>query len=288
MTNPFKKAAILAPGLLGASLLLAIRKHRAAASTAIWGRREEPVRQCSERGWADLASTDLPTVVAGADLVILCSPIGVMPDLSHAILPHLHPDTIVTDVGSVKGPVEQQLAPIFQGKARWIGSHPMAGSEQSGLEAARDDLFEGARVVVTPTADTASGTTPRILDFWQALGARTLELDPGTHDLLVARISHLPHLLAALLVHNSSGDSPPSALDLAGGGFRDTTRIAQGPPAMWREILLENKNALLSTLDSFIEKCSEARDLIASGNEPQLEDVLAQARDLRKNIRFPK
>lgn len=276
----FGKIAILGPGLLGGSLALAIRDQHLAAGVSVWGRRPEAVREVLDRGLAAEASIDAKSVVSGADLVILCTPLGAMADLCRDFLPALSPSALVTDVASVKGPVDRELAPLLKGKARWIGSHPMAGSEKAGLGAASATLFQKACCIVTPEPSTAPEITAAVRDFWIALGSRVVELSPADHDRLVAQISHLPHLLAALLVQAVD----PKALPLAGAGFRDTTRIAAGPAPMWTEILLNNREALLRGLDALSLQIENSRNLLSRKDEKGLQELLGRANDVRKSI----
>jgi len=276
----FEKVAILGPGLLGGSLALAIRDRKLAAQVMIWGRREEAVKEVLERGVATHASTNIQSVVDGADLVILCTPLGVMANLCGSFLPALSRKALVTDVASVKAPVDQMLAPLLESKARWIGSHPMAGSEKSGLGFATPDLFEKACCIVTPRTTTSRDITDEMLNFWISVGSHPVELSPIDHDLLVAQISHLPHLLAALLVQSVD----TKALPLAGPGFRDTTRIAAGSAPMWTEILINNRVALLQGLEVLSSQIEIARQLLVREDEKGLQELLRRANDVRKSI----
>lgn len=285
-----KRIAILGPGLLGGSLALAL-KARAGSQVAIWARREEAVAAVRAQGCADDASTDFVKVVAGADTVVFATPIGVMPELAKKIAPHLAEGALVTDVGSVKAPVCAQLSEIFaNGPGRFVGSHPMAGSEQAGLEAARGDLFDGAICIVTPDEKTAPATVKQATVLWEAVGGQVRILPPGEHDAIVATISHLPHLLAAVLV-NAVSDTCPAAFDFCGPGFRDTTRIASGPPQMWTEILGENRAAVGKALDALIEKLCAASKVLSSGSSERdhsMNQILTEAKAQRDRLRLPK
>lgn len=276
----FAKIAILGPGLLGGSLALALKERKLAERVAVWGRSEKAIREILGRNLATEASSDPKVAVADADLVILCTPLGVMGDLCRSFLPALDPRAIVTDVASVKGPVDAQLAPLLRGKASWIGSHPMAGKEKAGLEAACGNLFQNACCILTPTDETSPEALATVRVFWEALGSRVVELSPADHDRLVAQISHLPHLLAALLVQAVD----PKALPLAGTGFRDTTRIAAGPAPMWAEILLNNREALLQGLDALSLQIENSRNLLNQKDEKGLQELLSRANDVRKSL----
>ncbi|MFZ5807530.1 MAG: prephenate dehydrogenase [Verrucomicrobiota bacterium] len=273
------KIAILGPGLLGGSLMLDLRQRRG-VTVAAWGRRKKVIREILHKKMAHEASTDLSRIVSGADMIILCVPIGVMPRLVQQMLPYIKKNALVTDVGSVKAPVEKQLARLLEKKARWIGSHPMAGSEQAGLSAARKNLFRDATVVLTPTKATNSSTLRAAKLFWKNLGGRVVVLSPEKHDQLVAQISHLPHLMAALLTLSASKES----LSLAGSGFRDTTRIAEGPAAMWREILMMNRKEVFKSLKKFVHLAQKVQRQLSSRKEKDLERFLEQAGAVRRLI----
>ena len=276
-----KSLAILGPGLLGGSIALAARRA-GGWRVGLWARRAEAVAEIEERGIADAVSTDLRGIVAGADLVILCVPIGVMPALAREIADAISADTIVTDVGSVKAPVVAELGAIFRGRGRFVGSHPMAGSEQTGIAAARTELFDDAACILTPDASSDAGAVAELRAFWQSLGSRVLEVPPAGHDEIVALVSHLPHLLAATLVHTVQAENA-GAFDFSGPGFRDTTRVASGPPAMWAEILRTNRDAVRKSAEAMIEKLREIITLL--DREPQMTEFLTQAKAQRDRLR---
>lgn len=273
----FSKVAILGPGLLGGSIALALRERQLAAEISLYGRSEQSLEGARRAGVTDVMSTDPQRAVQDAEVVIFCTPIGVMPELAEKILPALDPFAVVTDVGSVKGCVVKAMEPLLEGKARWVGSHPMAGSEQAGFAAARADLFERSVCIVTPTENTEPQAAQAASELWAALGCRVLSLDPIRHDELVAQISHLPHLVAAALVQAASEES----LSLIGNGFRDTTRVASGPPAMWTDILLSNRTAMESALGRLIATLEQARTQLRAGDEKGLHQLLAQANHVR-------
>jgi prephenate dehydrogenase len=278
--------AVLGPGLLGASIALACRRLPQ-VRVALWGRREEAVAALRERGIGDLASTDLGEVVREADLVVLCVPIGAMPALGQELVRLCRPGTLVTDVGSVKGPVVVELAALLQGKLRFVGSHPMAGSEQQGLEAARADLYEGHVCIVTPDPLADAAAVTEVSAFWESLGCQVRQLGPEEHDSIVAAISHLPHALAAVLVNAVAGQVP-EAFDFAGPGFRDTTRIAAGGPEMWSEILLSNRAAVQKSAEAMIEKFHEFLTLLDSsspGDQASMIHFLSSAKAQRDQLR---
>ncbi len=279
-----KNVAIIGPGLLGASIGLALRQN-AGARVSVWARRNEAARQAVELGAADLGSNDLEEVASAADLVILCTPVGSMPALARQLAPVLQNNPLVTDVGSVKVDVVACLSAVFRGHARFIGSHPMAGSEQSGMLAARHDLFANALCILTPEADSDPGAVRGIAEFWEDLGCRIRTMPAPDHDQSMALVSHFPHLLAASLVEMVM-DQNPSALDLCGPGFRDSTRIASGPPAMWAEILHNNRVHVKKTAEAMVEKLRELITLLDSDcPEASMHKFLTQAKAHRDRVR---
>lgn len=293
MSIPFQSVAIIGPGLLGASLALALRKlgngeGSGAPSPVIhlWARREEALKEAQafgEGGIADHYYTNLNEAVKDADLIVLCVPVPRMRELCETFVDSVKPTALVTDVGSVKGHVNESLAPVFHDKCHWIGSHPMAGSEKAGLAAACPDLYRDACVVITPTEDIPDEVVKTLHDFWGSLGCRVREFTPENHDHYAADISHVPHLIAAAMVLGIDEKS----LQMVGPGFRDTTRIAGSSSAMWREILTHNRKASLESLDSFLASAQCARDLLAEERDNELEDFLERGSNLRKSMWVP-
>ena len=274
----FSKVAILGPGLLGGSLALALRAQ--AKDIALYCRRAAAAEELKSTGIAPVVTTDPAEAVRGADVVVLCVPIGAMEGLSRQIQGAVDPSALITDVGSVKAPVVAALEPIFFGRGCWVGSHPMAGSEKAGFSAARADLFEGATTIVTPTARTKGGAAGRARAFWESVGSRVLEFPPERHDELVAQISHLPHLLAAVLVASAS----EAGLGMIGNGFRDTTRVASGPADLWTEILLSNRRAVAQALEELTKVLARARGQLKEGDEKGLHELLARANHIRSQL----
>jgi prephenate dehydrogenase len=280
-----RKLTILGPGLLGGSIGMAARQRKVAQRVAIWARRVEAADEAFKLGAADEATHDLRRAVTEAELVVLATPIGVMPALAEQIRPLLKPGCVVTDVGSVKYPVVTTLTLAFGKAARFVGSHPMAGSEQAGIEAARRDLFEKAVCMVTPTAETDGPAVQMVHDFWKALGCVVRTVSPQEHDEIVGRISHLPHLLAAAVV-NAVCREGTAALNFVGPGFKDFTRIASGPPEMWTEIALENPQEIRRALDELMEELGKLRTSLENGDAVELQAMLKRAKHFRDELRF--
>jgi prephenate dehydrogenase len=279
----FGTVAILGPGLIGGSLALALAERGLASRLYIYARSPHALDAIRLAG-VDAELTGNPSeAVREADVVILCVPIEAMAALVKECRDALKPTALVTDVGSVKGSVDTAIAPLLEGRAQWIGSHPMAGSEQSGFVAARADLFENAAVIVTPTPKTAPQAQARAEEFWRALGGRVFALSPADHDLAVADISHVPHLLAALLVANAN----PKSLPLAGGGFRDTTRVASGSPDLWTEILWANRGVLAKNCAAWSSQLEKIQRLFHADDpaaKSELFKLLENAQSVRSQL----
>lgn len=277
----FDHVLILGPGLLGGSLGLALKHRRLAGKVSVWARRPEAVDQALQLGAADCGYTDIAPAASGVDLAILCTPTKFFPQLAGILRTALPAGAIVTDVGSVKLPVCEELEKILG--TNFIGSHPMAGSEKSGIAYARADLFEGAVCIVTPTENTSPCALDAAETLWSSLGGHIHHLSPVQHDKAVARLSHLPHLLASVLAHASAGIAEPLRR-VAGPGFRDTTRVASGPPEMWVDILMDNRSELAVALADFISALDKFSTALRLADRERLRELLASARASREAI----
>jgi prephenate dehydrogenase len=275
--------SIIGAGLMGGSLALAIRKRRLAARVLACVRRESALAECRKLEIADVVTQDLKEAVQGAELVVLCTPLSQMAGLVARMGPFLKSGAIITDVGSVKGSLARELAPLVrQAGVEFIGSHPLAGSEKAGVAAARADLFEGAVCLVTPTAYSSPETVARVEDFWKALGGCPLRLSPEAHDDLVSRSSHLPHVVAAGLANYVLSPVHPKEQALVcANGFRDTTRIAASSTEMWRDIALANRQNLSRVLGVFIEDLQEFRWALERQDVKAIEEFFAKAKQRR-------
>ena len=279
----FRKIALVGVGLLGGSLALTVRQRKLARLLQGYVRREASIAECEQAGLRDFATCDLAAAVAEADLVILCTPLAQMRELTERMLPALKRGAIVSDVGSVKGSVVRDLEALVAGAgAEFIGAHPMAGAEKTGVSAARGDLFNNAVCVLTPTPQCVPAAVEKLEAFWRAAGTRVLKMSPQQHDELVARCSHLPHVAAAelatyVLNPQHGGEQP----QLCANGFRDTTRIAAGSPEMWRDIALANREHLVRALDVFIADLQRLREKIGEGDAQAIEDFFQTAKRRR-------
>jgi len=283
----WKKITIVGVGLLGGSLGLAIKRRGLAGRVEGYARRAATVRECRKLKALDRARLDLPEAVADADLVILCTPLAQMRSLVEQMLPALKRGAIITDVGSVKGSVVKELESLVaKAGGHFVGSHPMAGAEKTGVCAARSDLFEGAMCVVTPTRRTNSAALRKVEQFWRSVGGRLLRLTPETHDALVSRSSHLPHVVAATLAHSVLDPSQPkSQAALCATGFRDTTRVASGSPEMWRDIAQANRRNLARALDEFVQELQGVQALLRDDGAAKLQKFFETAKARRDKWR---
>ena len=281
----FRKITIIGVGLLGGSIGLAARKNRVAKEIAGFVRSQKNISDCEKFGATDFATTDLLAAVSNSDLIILCTPLAQMLPLAKQFLPALKRDAIVTDVGSVKAGVVRELESFVQKSgAHFVGSHPMAGAEKTGVAAARENLFKNAVCVLTPTKKSSAAAVRKLEQFWKLLGARVLKLDAAQHDLLVSRSSHLPHVVAATLANLVLNPaSPKTQAKLCANGFRDTTRIASGSPEMWRDIALANRKNISRSVDAFVAELKKFQSALKSGEANALEKIFATAKSRRDN-----
>jgi prephenate dehydrogenase len=274
--------AIAGVGLIGGSLGMALRERRLARKVIGIPRRAETVAEALSAGAIDEGTTD-PAAVSGADLVVLAPPVLQMAPLAARLAPHLKPGALVTDVGSTKGALLPQLEGRLPGHADLIGGHPMAGSERGGVLAGRADLFEGAVWVLVRTERTRPENLARLVSTVRALGAVPVEMEPALHDDAVARISHLPHVVAAALAEAADrGEVASEVLRLlVAGGFKSTSRIAASPPEMWRDICLTNREAILAVLGDFEAALGGFRQALEAGSGEGLLEAFSRGKAAR-------
>ena len=281
----FQKITIIGVGLLGGSIGLAARRRKLAHEIAGFVRRPASLKDCEKAGAVDFATTDLLAAVSDADLIILCTPLVQMRLLAEQFLPALKRGAIVTDVGSAKAGVVRELESLVQKSgAHFVGSHPMAGAEKTGVRAARGDLFVNAVCVMTPTQRSNAAAVRKVKAFWKSLGARMLRLAPEKHDALVSRSSHLPHIVAAALANLVLAPASPGFQSaLCANGFRDTTRIASGSTEMWRDIALANRKNLARSLDAFISELHKFQRVLKKSDAKAISNFLETAKARRDN-----
>jgi prephenate dehydrogenase len=275
--------SVFGPGLMGGSLLMALRQRAPDVRLGAWARRAGVVEELRSRKLIDFGSDEPARVAGESDLAILCVPVEHMAQLADAIKDSLPREAAITDVGSVKKPVVDDLENILAGSGRFVGSHPMCGSEEAGLDAARADLYQNAVCVITPTPRSRPDSLATIQNLWESVGARVILMDPTEHDRAVSLVSHVPHLVAALLVELVGGGKS-GCQALCAGGFRDTTRIASGSPDLWAGILSSNRGEVVPALLDLERLVAGARGLLEKNDIPGLRMLLRSAAVRRSEI----
>lgn len=277
--------AIYGVGLLGGSIGLAARARGLARQIVGVGRNEKRLEQACSLGAIDSYITRVSELPSDCRFAVACVPVGLIPQAARELGLAMPPGSIVTDVGSAKARVVRQATDLLEDcpEVEFIGSHPMAGSEKTGVEHARADLYENAVCVVTPSESTSDVNLESVECFWRALGAKVLRLTPERHDRWVALTSHVPHLAASALCNLLSEDETmePDILRLVGPGFRDTTRIAAGDPILWRDICLDNGDSIRTGLDRFMKQIERLREAVASSDVEAIEALLRSGQRLR-------
>lgn len=275
------RLAILGLGLMGGSLGMAAKQRRVAGEVRGYARREVTREAALERGLVDAVFDDPVAVVEGADLAVLCVPVLATPALAAACAPGLAPGSIVTDVGSTKDWLAAQMREVLAvSAATFVGSHPIAGSDRVSLDNARADLYDGAVVVVTPEGSDPPAVE-QVVRFWSDIGACPQLMGAAEHDAVIARTSHLPHVLASVLAHGVLDGAEERVRDLCGTGFADTTRIAGGSEVVWHDIIKSNPAAICAELERFGRSLEGIRKLIAEERFEEVQRWLAEVRDLR-------
>lgn len=279
----FDKVTILGVGLIGASLALALRGNGLCSAIYGYGRTEEHLRSAAEHGIIDAYSMDAAKACEGSDLIVLATPVGMFKSLVEQILPSVKEGAVVTDVGSVKGDLAYALEELVPDKVCYIGSHPIAGSDKSGINDARAGLFKGAMCVITPTERSDKATIEKLSSLWSGIGGRVELMDPYEHDRAYAVVSHLPHIIAYEII-NTTAEIDESYFRFAGQGFRDTTRIASSSPELWRDICIYNRKNLINDMDIFIKKLEKVRDGLINSDADFLEKEFISAKSLRNGL----
>lgn len=280
----FENAAIVGVGLIGGSIGLAARRRGIVRRVIGVGRAEQRLMRAKILGAIDDYSLDMQAGVAEADLIILCPPVRLVIPMLEQIVESLKPGAIVTDAGSTKAEIVEQAEAIMPPGTFFVGGHPMAGSEQTGVNAARADLFEGATYVLTSGKRTDLAALSKLCEFAAALGSRVEILDAQQHDRAVAVISHLPHAIASALMqltedcHRRSG----KAFQLAAGSFRDLTRIADSSPELWRDICLTNAGSICEAITGIQSILDELKVALDSEDEEAIESFFQKGKELRE------
>jgi len=276
----FGTVAIVGVGLIGGSLGMALKGRRLAQRVVGIGRSRERLDKAVALGAIDLGMTELARGVAEADMVVLCTTVGHIVETLSGVLETVRPGAVVTDVGSTKGAIARRAAgfPFF------AGGHPMAGSEQTGVEAATPLLFEEATWAVTPVEETDPGALRTVERLAREVGATTLTLTPDAHDAMLAVTSHLPHVLASSLMRQAAATQRvhPQTQRLTAGSFADGTRVAASPPAIWRDVCLTNREALLAALHGFRVELDELEKAVSSGDAARIEAFFAAGAEAKR------
>jgi prephenate dehydrogenase len=280
-----KKLVIFGVGLIGGSVALALKKAKNTAEIIGVGRSAESLQSALELGVIDAASSDVSTAIKDADLILIAAPVAQTPAILNAIKPHLNTSTVITDAGSTKGDVLQCAKDILGDQFhQFVGGHPIAGAEKSGVTAAMADLYLNKNVVITPTIETKPQAIASVKALWQECGANVSEMTAATHDGIFAAVSHLPHLLAFALVDDiASRANAEQLFGFAASGFRDFTRIAGSHPEMWRDISLANRTALLNELDAYQAELARLHDLLEREDGNGLHALFERASIARNN-----
>lgn len=284
------KIVIFGVGLIGGSVALALKKTGVAPKIVGVGRNIENLQTAINLGVIDEAEADIAKAVGDANLVLIATPVAQTQKILEAIIPHLSQSTVVTDAGSTKSDIAQYVMNASkQAKnpehflSQFVGGHPIAGAEKSGVTAAKEDLFIGKNVVLTPNEKTSLEAIKLVRELWQTTGANVSEMTAKTHDQIFAAVSHLPHLLAFALVNNlANRPNAKQLFDFAASGFRDFTRIAGSSPEMWRDISLANKTALLSELEAYQAEISALQNLLKNEDSQGLQAMFEHASQARQ------
>ncbi len=275
-----KNIAILGLGLMGASLALGLKKRGFSGGISGYARREETRAQAIAAGMVDTVFADPAATVHEADIVVICVPIWTIASLAAQIVPALKSGAVVTDVGSTKSELLTTLAPLFkESPAYFVGSHPIAGSEQTGIDAGNPDLYQGRLTVVCPAKGASA-----ICNLWKAVGSEVVEMSPEAHDAMLASTSHLPHMIAAALARSVADGNPAKNAAFCGTGFKDTTRVASGSADMWVDIIDTNRAALETELDRFNEELQGLIKILRGGNGDDIRTWLEGATKDRNQI----
>lgn len=280
------RLAVIGVGLIGGSFALALRRAGAVGTIVGIDRDVDNLKRAQELGIIDEYTVDEVSGIIGADVIFVAVPVCAIAGVVQGLAGTLLPGTIVTDGGSVKAEVVTACDALMPPGVRFVGGHPIAGTERSGAGAAFPELYRGKRCVLTPGATSDQGAVDTVAQLWSAAGAEVCCMESGHHDRIFAEISHLPHAVAYALVHavGSADVEGENVLSYTAGGFRDFTRIASSDPAMWRDISVMNRSALLASIDGFSASLAELRSRIAASDQAGLEQFFTTAKQFRDGI----
>jgi cyclohexadieny/prephenate dehydrogenase len=284
----FKRLVLVGIGLIGGSIARGAREFGGIADEiVICDASPEALARAEELGLGDVYEADAARAVVGADGVILCSPVGSFAGLAAAIAPHLMPGAVLSDVGSTKQSVLRDVGPLVPDGVWFVPAHPIAGTEFSGPDAGFAELFKGRWCLLTPPAGTDEAAVQKIEALWRILGAQTARMDAAHHDRVIAIVSHLPHLIAFTICGTAddlADETKGEVLQFAASGFRDFTRIAASDPVMWRDIFVNNKDALLEMFSRFSEDAQAMARAVRWNDTDYIEDKIIRSRKIRKSL----
>ena len=290
MAPRFTQAAIVGVGLIGGSLGMVLKRQALASSVVGIGRRVENLKTAVELGALDRFVVDTKECIRDSDLVILATPVDTYERQLKDWATVLRPGTIVSDVGSVKGALVGRVEDLMPGGVHFVGAHPIAGKEKTGVAAGSPELFRGARCIVTPTQRSNSPAVQAIRELWETAGATVISMDPFVHDRVMGAVSHLPHVAAFSLI-TALGEiqeqmvSDVDLMSYGGGGLRDTTRIAASSSEMWRDICLWNRDNLITMVEAYERHLAHFKRLIETSDGPGLEKAMGRAKEIREKVR---
>ena len=289
MAEPlFRRLALIGIGLIGSSVArIARERGDLAAEVVVTARTARTLERVRELGFADRIEPDPGRAVVGADCVMLCAPVGAFGDIAAAIAPRLEPGAVLTDVGSTKQSVIRDVGPLVPEGVHFVPAHPLAGTEFSGPDAGFAALFHGRWALLTPPPGTDADAVEKVKEFWRRCGSMVSTMEPAHHDRVLAIVSHLPHLLAFTICGTADdleGESRQEVLQFAATGFRDFTRIAASDPVMWRDIFLNNREALLEMLARFMEDAQAMARAVRWGDPAYIEDKIQRGRVIRRSL----
>ncbi len=283
----FDRVAFIGMGLIGSSLARALTEYGIARTVVCADRSKDVCVKAMELGIVEMATTEVEVALDGADLVVLATPVGSFAEVGERIGPHLKPGTIVTDVGSVKQAVLRDVGPNLPEGVHLIPGHPVAGTEHSGPENGFASLFQGRWCILTPPTGANRDALERVTELWRRVGSNVEIMEAAHHDRVLAITSHLPHLIAYTIVGTASDleeDTKSEVIKFSAGGFRDFTRIAASDPVMWRDVFLNNREAVLEILQRFTEDLTALQRAIRWGEGQQLQDTFTKTRAIRRGI----
>jgi len=283
----FGKMTIIGVGLLGASLAKACKERGLVQEITGYGRNRENLGKARALKIIDHCPTSLAEAVKDADLIVLCTPVTTIVPLIQSMIAEIRPGTLITDVGSVKEPVVKEAEKVVPEGMFFVGSHPIAGGENSGLEASTANLYQGAKCIVTPTEKTDKKALEKINALWQAVGMQIINLSTEEHDFVFGAVSHLPHIIVYALMNTLGAlktQDNRAVTAFSGAGLKDITRIASSDPVMWRDICLSNRNHSLDLIDRFQNKLDEIRSTIEKGDGQALKEEFMAANKYRLNV----